>query len=62
VTLSSLRLREFYEDLEAGGLTSKVIHADDIVVPVLDRERSQTRDGRRWVYVGDGHPATIVDR
>ena len=37
-------------------LASKVIHTDDTPVPVQDHERPQTRDGRLWVYVGDGQP------
>jgi hypothetical protein len=27
---------------------------------VQDPARTQTRDGRLWVYVGDGEPADIV--
>jgi hypothetical protein len=27
---------------------------------VLDRNRTQTREGRLWVYVGDGRPADLV--
>ena len=41
-------------------LASTVIHTDDTPVPVLDRERRATREGRLWVYVGDGRPADIV--
>jgi transposase len=53
-------LTPIYEDLKAHVLTSKVIHTDDTGVPVLDRDRTQTREGRLWVYVGDGHPADLV--
>ena len=53
-------LAPLYADLKARVLASQVIHTDDTVVPVLDRERPDTRDGRLWVYVSDGHPATIV--
>jgi transposase len=53
-------LTPLYADLKARVLASQVIHTDDTVVPVLDRQRPDTRDGRLWVYVGDGHPATIV--
>jgi transposase len=53
-------LTPVYEDLKTVVLGSAVIHTDDTIVPVQDRERSQTRDGRLWVYVGDGHPAEIV--
>jgi transposase len=53
-------LTPIYADLKACVLTSKVIHTDDTVVPVLDHALPQTRDGRLWVYVGDGHPGDIV--
>ena len=53
-------LTPLYEDLKAAVLTSTVLHTDDTVVPVLDRDRTETREGRLWVYVGDGHPADIV--
>jgi transposase len=53
-------LEPIYEDLTASVLGSHVIHTDDTTVPVQDRERTQTRDGRLWVYVGDGEPADIV--
>jgi transposase len=53
-------LAPLYADLKADVLASTVIHTDDTTVPVLDRTRTQTRVGRLWVYVGDGHPAIIV--
>ena len=53
-------LAPLYEDLKATVLTSKVLHTDDTVVPVLDRDRTDTREGRLWVYVGDGRPADLV--
>jgi transposase len=49
-----------YEDLTARVRGSRVIHTDDTTVPVQDPTRTQTRDGRLWVYVGDGEPADIV--
>ena len=43
-------------------LASKVVHTDDTVVPVQDKTRTQTRQGRAWVYVGDHHhPHTVFD-
>jgi hypothetical protein len=37
-----------------------VIHTDDTPVDVLDRQRTQTRTGRFWVYLGDpDHPFTV---
>jgi hypothetical protein len=52
-------LTPIYDDRKVVVLTSKVIHTDDTVVPVLDRALPQTQDGRLWVCVGDGHPADI---
>jgi transposase len=53
-------LAPIFEDLTASVLRSHVIHTDDTTVPVQDPTRTQTRDGRLWVYVGDGEPADIV--
>jgi transposase len=53
-------LEPVYDDLKARVLAGKVVQTDDTTVPVQDRERPTTRDGRLWVYVGDTHPATIV--
>jgi hypothetical protein len=52
--------RPLYADLKIRVLTSRVIHTDDTVVPVLDHARPDTREGRLWVYVSDGRPAAIV--
>ena len=41
-------------------LTSKAVQTDDTPVPVLDRERTRTRTGRIWTYVGDRHRPYIV--
>jgi transposase len=60
VAMAADVLTPVYEDLKASVLASNVIHTDDTVVPVQDRELPQTRDGRLWVYVGDGHPADLV--
>jgi transposase len=53
-------LAPLYDDLKGRVLAGKVVHTDDTTVPVQDPTRTQTRDGRLWVYVGDGHPAEIV--
>jgi transposase len=53
-------LEPLYRDLLENVLASKVIHTDDTPVPVQDRDRRQTRDGRLWVYVGDASPPDIV--
>jgi transposase len=43
-------------------LTSKAVQTDDTPVPVLDRERTRTRTGRIWTYVGDrNHPYIVYD-
>ena len=43
-------------------LGSHVIGSDDTTVPVLDRGRDHTRQGRLWVYLGDEeHPYTVYE-
>ena len=43
-------------------LASKALHTDDTPVPVLDKERDRTRQGRLWTYRGDDlHPYTVYD-
>jgi hypothetical protein len=41
-------------------LEGKVVNTDDTSVPVQDKDRTTTRDGYLWVYVGDKAPADIV--
>ena len=53
-------LAPLYADLKASVLASKVIHTDDTTVPVQDRTRTTTREGRLWVYVGDQTPTDLV--
>jgi transposase len=53
-------LRPLYDLMVQRVLQSKVIHTDDTPVDVLDRQRTQTRTGRFWVYLGDpAHPFTV---
>ena len=53
-------LRPLHERMVHEVLASKVIHTDDTPVEVLDRNRTQTRTGRFWVYLGDqDHPQTV---
>lgn len=53
-------LRPLYDLMVQRVLQSKVIHTDDTPVNVLDRQRTQTRTGRFWVYLGDPeHPFTV---
>jgi len=43
-------------------LLSRVIHTDDTPVNVRDKKLDKTRQGRFWVYLGDGdHPQTVFD-
>ena len=60
VAAAAEHLTPLYEDLKAGVLASPILHTDDTIVPVLDRERTDTREGRLWVYIGEGQPADIV--
>jgi transposase len=57
---SAEALKPLYDVMVRQVLASKVIHTDDTPVDVLDRQRSQTRTGRFWVYLGDAdHPQTV---
>ncbi len=43
-------------------LASRVLHTDDTPVDVLEPKSGKTREGRFWVYVGDGaHPQVVFD-
>jgi transposase len=43
-------------------LSSDAIHTDDTPMPVLDKDRDSTRQGRIWIYRGDDqHPYTVYD-
>lgn len=56
------QLEPLYIEMKAQVLQSKKVHTDDTPVPVLDRDRVTTREGRLWVYVGDQeHPHTVYD-
>jgi transposase len=55
-------LHPLYRLMVEDVLASKVVHTDDTVVPVQDKTRTKTRQGRAWVYVGDhNHPHTVFD-
>jgi len=59
---SAKLLRPLYELMIRRVLESKAIHTDDTPVPVLDKDRSSTRQGRLWTYRGDQlHPYTVYD-
>jgi len=62
VAYSADLLEPLYLEMKAEVLKSKKVHTDDSPVPVLDRDRVTTREGRLWVYVGDqDHPHTVYD-
>ena len=42
-------------------LSSAKIHTDDTVVPVQEKGKSKTKQGRLWVYMGCGPPCVIYD-
>lgn len=53
-------LKPLHELMTARVLQSRIIHTDDTPVDVLDKNRTQTRTGRFWAYLGDGdHPYTV---
>jgi hypothetical protein len=55
-------LSPLHERMAERALSSKAIHTDDTPVPVLDRDRKRTRQGRLWTYRGDDlHPYTVYD-
>jgi hypothetical protein len=55
-------LRPLLALMVARVLRSKVIHADDTPVPVLDDTRNTTRRGHLWTYLGDKHhPYHVFD-
>jgi len=62
VAAAATRLAPVVAVMKAEVLASQKIHTDDTTVPVLDRDRSSTRTGRLWVYLGDEeHPQVVFD-
>ncbi len=57
---AAVLLEPIYGDLKVSVLGGKLVQTDDTTVPVQDRARTTTRDGRLWVYVGDKSPTDIV--
>ena len=57
---SAEALRPLYDVMIREVRDGKMIHTDDTPVDVLDRKRTQTRQGRFWVYVGDEHHPQVV--
>ena len=57
-------LRPLVERLREYLLKQTHLHTDDTVIPVLDAQRGQTKQGRLWVYLHsgtDGPPAAVFD-
>ena len=55
-------LEPLYGRMKQEALESKVLHTDDTPVPVQNKNREGMRQGRLWVYVGDGdHPQVLYD-
>ena len=55
-------LTPLYDVMVARVRQSHVLHTDDTPLPVLDKQRDRTRQGRLWVYLGDrAHPYTVFD-
>jgi transposase len=51
-----------FEEMKKRVLASKVLQTDDTPVGVLDPQRTRTKTGRIWTYVGDmEHPYTVYD-
>jgi transposase len=59
---SAKLLIPLYDLLVRQVLSSRSLHTDDTPVPVLDKDRDRTRQGRLWTYRGDDlHPYTVYD-
>ncbi len=59
---SAQLLTPLYDLMIQRVLCSKALHTDDTPVPVLDKDRDSTRQGRLWTYRGDElHPYTVYD-
>lgn len=55
-------LRPLYDTMVALALQSRALRTDDTMLPVQDKSRDTTRQGRIWVYVGEReHPYTVFD-
>lgn len=62
VERGAVLLQPLVREMKQVILGSHVLGADDTPVPVLDRGRDHTRQGRLWVYVGDAeHPYTVFE-
>jgi len=54
-------LRPLYDMMVSRVLKSRLVHTDDTPLPVLDKSRESTRQGRLWVYLANDHPYTVFD-
>jgi len=60
VGASASLLEPLVQEMRVDLLSSRKIHTDDIPVPVLDKDRTSTKTGRLWTYVGDAEHEHIV--
>lgn len=60
VAASAKVLEPLVDVMRGEVLASRKIHTDDIPVPVLEKDRTSTKTGRLWVYVGDPEHEHIV--
>ncbi len=54
-------LQPIVEAMKPDLLSSPKIHTDDTVIPVREKGRDKTKEGRLWCYVGCGPPSVIYD-
>jgi transposase len=54
-------LRPLYDTMVSRVLQSRVVHTDDTPLPVLDKTRDRTRQGRIWVYLANDQPYNVFD-
>ncbi len=59
---SSDLLRPIYTGMKSELLLSEKIHTDETTMPVLDRNRENTRKASFWTFIGDeDHPYTVYE-
>jgi len=54
-------LKPLVDAMKPNLLLSPKIHTDDTVIPVLEKGRDSTKEGRLWGYLGCGPPLIIYD-
>jgi transposase len=62
MTATSLLLEPMWNIMKESLLKSAVIHTDDTILPVLDKNLKKARSSRIWVYIGDkDNPFVLFD-